>query len=105
MLSFEPREASEIQKLFARLKWLEADCEYRSEMASTHQDSNALARVHDRERDKIERRLAELRPTTIREAELLLEFVHASLGDGMRADGMDIRIIANVRQSLIGVCR
>jgi hypothetical protein len=35
----------------------------------------------------------------------LLEFVHASLGDGIRTDGMDLRIVANARDSLFEVCR
>jgi hypothetical protein len=100
-----PREVSEIERLFTRYKWLEADCEYQSKMASTDEESDALINVHNRARDKIESRLAELRPMTIREAELLLEFVRQSLEMGKRTDDMDIRIVANVRDSLIEVRR
>jgi hypothetical protein len=100
-----PREVSEIERLFVRYKWLEADCEYQSKMASTDEESSALSRIHDRERVMLSNSLAELRPKTMREVELLLEFVHASLGGGMRSDGMDIRIVANVLDSLIEVRR
>jgi hypothetical protein len=56
-----PHEASEIEKLCARLKWLEADCDYQAAMASTDEESDALINVHNREHNKIISRLAELR--------------------------------------------
>jgi hypothetical protein len=100
-----PREVSEIEKLSARLKWLEADQIYQSGTASTEEECNKLLSVHVRERDKIESRLAELRPTTMEEVRLLLEFVQISFEGGSGTDGTDIRIVANVRDSLIEVRR
>jgi hypothetical protein len=38
--------------------------------ANNGQESDAVSRIHDRERDKIESKLAELRPATMREVKL-----------------------------------
>jgi hypothetical protein len=73
-----PQEVSEIEKLCARLKWLDADSDYQAAMASTGEESDALINVHEREQYKIVSRLAELRPETLWDVRRLLEFVRIS---------------------------
>jgi hypothetical protein len=99
-----PQEVSEIEKLCARLKWLDADSEYQTEMASTDEEADTLTRVHDREHDKIVSRLAGLRPETLWEVKLLLEFVQIYFQAG-RMDEMDRAIFENVIDSLHEVGR
>jgi hypothetical protein len=100
-----PLEVSEIEKLCARLKWLEADSEYQAAMASTGEESDALINVHEREQYKIVSRLAELRPETLWEVRHLLEFVRISFKGGRRTDEKDFRILDNVVASLYRVGR
>ena len=59
-----PREVSEIERLFTRYKWLEADRDYQAEMASTEEESERLMCVPHRELNSIVSQLAELRPNT-----------------------------------------
>jgi hypothetical protein len=99
-----PREVSEIERLFVRYKWLEADQIYQSRTASTEEECDKLLSVHDRELDKIINRLAELQPKTFHEMQLFLEYLNVNFR-GARFDGMDKKMFANVLKSLFEVRR
>jgi hypothetical protein len=102
----KPREKSEIEELFTRYKWLEADRDYQAATASSDEEFSRLIRIHDSELDAIAKRLADLQPQTFLEARWLLEFVLPSFTEeGARGDGLDEQVCRNVLESLLEVGR
>jgi hypothetical protein len=71
-----PREASEIERLCARLKWLDADSAYKAALASTDEEADTLINVHNRELEMITSRLADYQANTLRDAQFLLGYMH-----------------------------
>src|SRR5262245_45098159 len=91
----KPREKSEIEKLFTRYKWLEADRHFQAATASTEEEFDRLLGIHDSELDEIAKRLADLQPQTFQEAKWLLEYLLPSF-TGVRGDGLDEQVFRNV---------
>ena len=101
-----PREINEIEKLFKRYKWLEADRDFQAATASTEKEFNRLFGIPDSELNAIAKRLAELRPQTFQEARWLLELVLLSFTEeGVRGDGLDEQVFRNALESLSEIAR
>jgi hypothetical protein len=93
------RKISEINRLIARWRLLEADQTYQATIAETEKESERLIASHFDERRGIEERLTELVPQTFSELCQLLEFATDFVAnDGCMDDPADM--LRNVRAGL-----
>lgn len=104
--SSEPkREISKIRCMLSRLRFLEADANYRAEEAETDDKSERLRAVHEAENHKIMKALRILIPRDFSELSELLRYVldEIKVADALRCDGSDIDILTNIVESLPAV--
>lgn len=101
----EPKqEISEIRRLVARWRWLEADQTYQSARAETEEESDRLIGIHNDEEKKIERQLATLVPESFLEACSLLDFATDIVAERV-PDQCDIDMLRNARTGLLAARR
>ncbi len=104
--SGEPkREISEIRCMLSRLRFLEADANYRAEEAETDAESERLRATHEAETRKFMKALRILIPRDFGELSELLRYVldEIKVADALRCDGADIDILTNFVESLPAV--
>ncbi|MDQ6870031.1 MAG: hypothetical protein M3178_17375 [Pseudomonadota bacterium] len=102
--SGEPkREVSEICRLVARLRVLEAEKAYQAAIAGTDEENETLICQHDNEQDEIEMELSRSIPQDFDEVRELLEFAVGMREAGFRSDGADQMILRNILESLHNV--
>ena len=94
------REISEIDRLIARLRFLEAEKVYQAAIAKTDEESNALIGQHEDEQYELEMELSESIPRDFMEVRELLEFAVDMREGGFRSDGADQMILRNILESL-----
>jgi hypothetical protein len=102
--SGEPkREVSEICRLVARLRVLEAEKDYQAAIAGTDEENETLICQHENEQDEIEMELSRLIPQDFDEVRGLLELAIEMREGGFRCDGADQMILRNILESLHNV--
>jgi hypothetical protein len=94
------REASKIQELIARWKFLEADQDYATAIAAPYADGR-----HDAEQERIIAKLRTLVPQDYSELAALFKFVLAGIeiGESLRCDGADFDMLSNIHDVLFDV--
>jgi hypothetical protein len=97
------REASKIQELIARWKWLEADRDYQA-IAAPERDADLR---HTAEQDRIIAKLRTLIPRDYYELEALFNFAIAEIKvtHSFRCDGGDLDMLSNIHDALPVVFR
>jgi hypothetical protein len=96
------REASKIQELIARWKWLEADQNYQTAIASPERDED---RRHDAEQERIIAKLRTLVPQDYYELPALFRFAldEIRIAMSLRCDGADFDMLSNIHDALPSV--
>ena len=96
------REASKIQELIARWKWLEADQDYQTAMAPRERDAD---RRHDAEQERIIAKLRTLVPQDYCELDALFRLLidEIKMGEVLRDDGADSDMLSNIHDALFSV--
>jgi hypothetical protein len=96
------REISEICRLVARWKWLEADQDYQTAIAPRERDADLR---HDAEQERIIAKLRTLVPQDYYELAALFRFVtdEIKMGGSLRCDGADFDMLSNIHDALFDV--
>jgi hypothetical protein len=100
-----PNNRSEIDKLLARYRFLEADQRHNAAIAETAEESGDAWSAHNKELDRIMDKLASIVPETFSEARDLLRFVleEVTTCGGLHTDETELRIVENVADGLWGI--
>jgi hypothetical protein len=97
-----PNNCSEINKLLARYRFLEADQRHNAAIAETAEESGDAWSAHNKELDRIRDKLASIVPETFSGARDLLLFVLEEVRTcgGLHSDETELQIVENVADSL-----
>jgi hypothetical protein len=99
----ESRRVSDIQRLVALWRFLEAEQVNQAAIAKTDEEAEALICQHGDEQSEIEMKLSRLLPQDFDDVREILEFAADMIKENDRPDGGGLMMLENILKSLPGV--